>query len=86
MDPRHDDDDHTDSSEGVDVHALLAAVVDKPPPADLADRVTSRLALVETVTELGRLFGLVAAKAATESVSDDVSDSETEERGNDDDE
>jgi hypothetical protein len=52
----------------IDVGALLSAVVDKPPPADLADRVMSRLALVETVVEFGRLFGLVPAEMASDAI------------------
>ena len=60
-----------DELDDVDVHALLSAVVDKPPPADLADRVMSRLALVETVVELGRLFGLVPAEMASDAIAKD---------------
>ncbi|MCA9606018.1 MAG: hypothetical protein KC619_10510 [Myxococcales bacterium] len=58
-------------SDGYDVHALLAAVLDQPPPEDLADRVASRLALVETVMELARLVGLAPASAASDAVRPD---------------
>ena len=42
--------------------------MDQPPPADLADRVSSRIALSETVVEFARLIGLVSVNAASEAV------------------
>jgi len=59
-------------AEDIDIHALLSAAVDKPPPDDLTDRVMSRLALMETVVEFGRLLGLVPVKVASDAMSRDT--------------
>ncbi len=67
---RADSDDDSEVATGVDIKAVLAAVVDRPPPPDLSDRVMSRLALVETFTDFAALIGLVPAEAASEMMHD----------------
>ena len=62
-----------------DVHALLSAVLDQPPPDDMADRVVNRLALVETVVELARLFGLAPVSLASDAVRPDDEDDDADE-------
>lgn len=66
------------SADDYDVHALLSAVLDQPPPEDLADRVVNRLALVETVVEFARLFGLAPASLASDAVRPDEEDDDAD--------
>ena len=54
-------------SQAVDIKAVLSAAMHRAPPDDLADRVMSRVNLVETVANFATLVGLVPAKAATAS-------------------
>ncbi len=61
-------------ADGYDVHALLSAVLDQAPPEDLADRVVSRLALIETAMELARLIGLAPTSVVSDAVRPDGDD------------
>ncbi len=55
----------------IDVHAVLSAVLDKPPPADMADRVLSRVALLDTAMEFAKLFCMGPVNVASESMISD---------------
>lgn len=45
------------SSPAIDIRALLLIALDEQPPANLPERVMSRVALLTTVLEFGRLLG-----------------------------
>lgn len=64
-----------DEAQDLDVHALLAAAIDRPAPPDLADRVTSRIALADTILEFGRLLGIAPTSAAASAIRDEESSS-----------
>ena len=63
----------------LDIRAVLEASIDRPAPPDLADRVVSRLALVETVFEFARLLGIAPMSAASDAVRPDDRENEQDE-------
>jgi len=66
-----------------DVHALLSVALDQAPSVDIADRVVNRLALIETATELARLFGLAPASVVSEAVRSPRAEREPTDEGDD---